>query len=146
MLMRQGSNEGTSKEFTQDTMFVAWRKLQGFSARKGWVFGWNYAIARNLRIDGVSKRPVWLPFPAEFETMSAARSSTEQKHFLQERSEIASVLDQLPFEQLQILEFSFIEGLTQSEIAAKLSLPLGTVKSRMRGAFENLHFGTEREI
>jgi RNA polymerase sigma factor (sigma-70 family) len=82
----------------------------------------------------------------QYSVMSSLRSSTEQKHFLQERSEIASVLDQLPFEQLQILEFSFIEGLTQSEIAAKLSLPLGTVKSRMRGAFENLHFGTEREI
>jgi RNA polymerase sigma-70 factor (ECF subfamily) len=78
--------------------------------------------------------------------MSAARSSTEQKHFLQERSEIASVLDQLPFEQLQIMELSFVEGLTQSEIAAKLSLPLDTVKFRMRGAFENLGFGTEREI
>ncbi len=127
-------------------MFVAWRKLREFSARKGRVSGRNHALARNFRMDGVSKRPIWHPFPSESETMDTARGSTEQTQFQQERSEIASVLEQLPFEQLQIIELSFVDGLTQSEIAAKLSLPLGAVKSRMRGAFEMLRFRPEREI
>lgn len=126
-------------------MFITWRKLRQFSARKGWGSGWDFAIARNLLVDRVGKKPARHPFPFECATMDVARSSLGQIQLRQERSDIENVLDQLPFEQMEIIQLSFVHGLTQSEIATRLSLPLGTVKSRMRGAFEKLRFSTERE-
>jgi len=145
MLLRQGTAEDAAEEIAQDTMFAAWRKLHQFSSDRGSVSGWIYAIARNLRIDRVRKEAVWQRFYAEFETMELLQSSVQSPANRWDRSDIEKALKKLPPEQLQIIRLSFVDGLTQSEIAARLSLPLGTVKSRMRLAFEKLCFTTERD-
>jgi RNA polymerase sigma-70 factor (ECF subfamily) len=83
----------------------------------------------------------------EFETIERIRDSAQEPvSWEQRQGEIQRALGRLPQEQLQVLQLSFIDGLTQSEIAARLAVPLGTVKSRMRLAFKKLRFATEREI
>jgi RNA polymerase sigma-70 factor (ECF subfamily) len=47
---------------------------------------------------------------------------------------------------LEIIQLVFVDGLSQGEIAEKLLLPLGTVKSRMRLAYKRLRVSVEREI
>jgi RNA polymerase sigma-70 factor (ECF subfamily) len=146
MLLRQGTDEDAAEEIAQDAILAAWRKLHQFSSDKGSVSGWIYAIARNLRIERVHKKAAWQRFDAEFETMELLQSSAGQSPSSQwDRSDIEKALKKLPPEQLQIIRLSFVDGLTQSEIAAGLSLPLGTVKSRMRLAFEKLRCTTERD-
>jgi RNA polymerase sigma-70 factor (ECF subfamily) len=63
-----------------------------------------------------------------------------------ERHEIESALQELPPEQLEVIQLAFVDGLSQGDIAEKLALPLGTVKSRMRLAYKRLRVSVEREI
>lgn len=146
MLLRQGADKDTAEEIAQDTMLAVWRKSHQFSEERGSISAWIYAIARNLRIDRMRKQAVWQRVYEELETVERLRGEAgETQSWEGERSDIASALDRLPPEQLQVIQLSFVEGLSQSEIATKLALPLGTVKSRMRLAFDKLRFSTEGE-
>lgn len=146
MLMRQGADKDTAEEIAQDTLFVVWRKLHLFSIDKGTIAAWIYAIARNLRIDRLRRQAVWQRFYADLETIERLHGGAiDVQPWVGERSDIESALDRLPAEQLEVIQFSFIDGLSQGEIAEKLALPIGTVKSRMRLAFKKLRSATDRE-
>ena len=72
-------------------------------------------------------------------------SANEPRSWAQEENEIEAALARLPPEQLQVVQLCIVDGLSQREIAAKLDLPLGTIKSRMRLAFAKLGGSGERE-
>ena len=61
-----------------------------------------------------------------------------QVNAIQEGSRVSSAIEALPDDQRQVIHLAFIEDLTQMEIAEKLGQPLGTVKSRMRLAYQKL--------
>jgi RNA polymerase sigma-70 factor (ECF subfamily) len=144
MLIRQGTDRETAEEIAQDTMLAVWRKSHQFSDDRGSISAWIYAIARNLRIDRVRQQAVWQRCHEEFETVERLQSSpAEPRSWEQEKSEIESALGSLPPEQEQVIQLSFVDGLSQSQIAARLNLPLGTVKSRMRLAFDRLRSSAE---
>lgn len=146
MLMRQGADRETAEDIAQETMFTVWRKSHQFSNDRGSIAAWIYTIARNLRVDWVRKQAVWQRYQEEFETMERLQTSVDEaRSWEQEEREIEAALGRLPAEQLQIIQLTFIDGLSQREIAARLDLPLGTVKSRMRLAFEKLRCSGERE-
>ena len=69
--------------------------------------------------------------------MSPAVSS-EQVASGQVSDRVLVALDGLPADQLEVVRLSYLDGLSHSEIAGRLSLPLGTVKSRMRLAFQKM--------
>jgi RNA polymerase sigma-70 factor (ECF subfamily) len=139
MLMRQGADKETAEEIAQDTMFTVWRKAHQFSGDKGSVSAWIYAIARNLRIDRIRKAVGWQQVYSELEVMERLHGDAgDAQHWVGERDDIEKALQGLPAEQLEVVQLSFIDGLSQTEIAARLGLPLGTVKSRMRLAFEKM--------
>jgi RNA polymerase sigma-70 factor (ECF subfamily) len=145
MVMRQGADRETAEEIVQDTMLAVWRKSHLFAEHKGSISTWIFTIARNLRIDRVRRQVVWQGFCENFETAASADEPADE-HLAreQEREQVGSALAELPAEQLQIIKLSFEDGLTQSEIAGKLKLPLGTVKSRMRLAYDKLRGSVER--
>jgi RNA polymerase sigma-70 factor, ECF subfamily len=146
MLMRQGADKETAEEIAQDTMLAVWRKSHQFSSDRGSLPAWIYGIARNLRIDRMRKQAVWQRFYAELEIMERLQNSSDEiRSWEQERGDIEKALETLPAAQLQVVQMSIIDGLSQSEIAARLDLPLGTVKSRMRLAFDKLRFAGDRE-
>jgi RNA polymerase sigma-70 factor (ECF subfamily) len=70
--------------------------------------------------------------PAEAEPVAEAFDA------LRRDARIRTAMEELPPEQFQLVRAAFFEGLTQSEIAARDNIPLGTVKSRMRLAFTRL--------
>jgi|EndMetStandDraft_9_1072997.scaffolds.fasta_scaffold52533_2 RNA polymerase sigma-70 factor, ECF subfamily len=144
MLMRQGADRETAEELAQETMLAVWRKSQQFSSDRGSVSAWIYTIARNLRIDRVRQQAAWQRYYDEFEAAERQQASDNGLcPWDQHRGEIENALGGLPAEQLQVIQLSFVDGLSQSEIAAKLDLPLGTVKSRMRLAFQKLRCAVE---
>jgi RNA polymerase sigma-70 factor (ECF subfamily) len=146
MLIRQGADANTAEEIAQDTMFAVWRKTHQFSNDKGSVSAWIYAIARNLRIDRVRKNAVWQRLYAELETIEwLGGEAVQAQQWVGERNDVEIALRGLPPEQLEVIQLSFIDGLSQSEIAGRLKLPLGTVKSRMRLAFDKLRSSVGRE-
>jgi RNA polymerase sigma-70 factor (ECF subfamily) len=146
MLMRQGADQTTAEEIAQDTLFAVWRKSDQFSIDKGTVSAWIYAIARNLRIDRIRRQAVWQRCYEDLETIERLHGeAVDAQPWIGERHDIEIALQQLPAEQLEVIQLSFIDGLSQTEIAEKLAIPLGTVKSRMRLAFKRLRSTAERE-
>jgi RNA polymerase sigma-70 factor (ECF subfamily) len=144
--MRQGADSETAEDIVQDTMLTVWTKSHLFAEDKGALSSWIYAIARNLRIDRVRRQIVWDQLRHDLAAVQdpyACADATVSRQ--QDRLHVANALSGLPMEQLQIVKLSFIDGLSQNEIAAELKLPLGTVKSRMRLAFDKLRGAVEIE-
>jgi RNA polymerase sigma-70 factor (ECF subfamily) len=144
MLMRQGADTDTAEEIAQDTMLAVWNKSGQFAAARGSIATWIYTIARNLRIDRIRRQVVWQDY-CGLHDVAPCSSETPDDMLIreQERVRVGTALTRLPPDQFQIIKLSFIEGLSQSEISEKLNLPLGTVKSRMRLAYEKLRGAVE---
>jgi RNA polymerase sigma-70 factor (ECF subfamily) len=143
-MMRQGADAGTAEELAQETLLAVWRKAQLYSDEKGSATTWIFTIARNLRIDRLRREVAWEPMPEGRENEASEDPSPEDCLSDQERrNRVRKVLTELPPDQVEVVTLSYIEGLSHSEIAAKLDLPLGTVKSRMRLAYEKIRLAVE---
>jgi RNA polymerase sigma-70 factor (ECF subfamily) len=139
MMMRQGADADTAEEIAQETLFAVWRKAQLFVEQKGSVATWVYTIARNLRIDRLRRQVVWQDLPEELErTPSEDDLPDDALSREQQRERIRTALATLPPEQYEVVYLSYIEGLSHNEIAERLGTPLGTIKSRMRLAYQKM--------
>jgi RNA polymerase sigma-70 factor (ECF subfamily) len=147
MLIKQGADSATAEDIVQDTMLTVWTKSHLFTEDRGALSSWIYTIARNLRIDRIRRQVVWDQLRHDLAAFQNAHAAADA--FLcpeHERLQIANALSGLPAEQQQVVRMSFIDGLSQSEIAEQLRLPLGTVKSRMRLAFDKLRGAVESGV
>lgn len=136
MLMRQGADPETAEEIVQETMLSVWRKAHLFAESKGSFSTWVFTIARNLRIDRLRRNHIWQDLGTEVdERPSEDDSPYDELHREQQRARVAEALRTLTPDQHEVVRLSYIEGLTHTEIAERLGVPLGTVKSRMRLAY-----------
>ncbi|MGF1649246.1 MAG: sigma-70 family RNA polymerase sigma factor [Hyphomicrobiaceae bacterium] len=143
-MMRQGADSATAEELAQETMLTVWRKAQLYSSEKGSASTWIYTIARNLRIDRIRREVPWQELPEGFNEEASDDTPPDEAASEKERSaRIKGALNQLPPEQYEVVALSYLEGLSHSEIAERLELPLGTVKSRMRLAYQKLRESVE---
>ncbi|MBI1359734.1 MAG: sigma-70 family RNA polymerase sigma factor [Alphaproteobacteria bacterium] len=135
-LVRLGADPGSAEEIAQDVMVTVWRKASLFDRTQASVSTWIFRIARNRRIDVYrrAKKPALDPeepmiLPAGVEAPDARVDA------LDDEVRVREALKDLPEEQLSMLKLAFYEGLSHREIADRLDVPLGTVKSRIRLAF-----------
>lgn len=144
-MMRQGVDAGTADELAQETLMTVWRKADLYSPEKGAVATWIFTIARNLRIDRLRKEFAWQELSDEMsETLPSDQLAPDEAVAEAQRQvRVRAVLDDLTPEQRQVVTLSYIDGLSHSEIAERLALPLGTVKSRMRLAYQKVRMGLE---
>ncbi len=143
-MMRQGADANTAEDLAQETLLTVWRKAQMYSDEKGSATTWIFTIARNLRIDKLRKEVAWQPMPeGADEEPSGDIAPDEEVSERERRDKVRAVIKQLPEDQTQVVTLSYIEGLSHSEIAEKLGLPLGTVKSRMRLAYAKIREAVE---
>jgi RNA polymerase sigma-70 factor (ECF subfamily) len=143
-LMRQGADPATAEDLAQETMLAVWRKAALFSADKGTLAGWIYCIARNLRIDRVRREPVWQDLPqGHLETADEGSGPDAATEEAERGRRLKAALAGLPADQREAITLAYIDGLSQSEIAARLALPPGTVKSRLRLAYRKLRTAVE---
>ncbi len=145
-LMRLGSDNAQAEEIAQDVMVTVWRKASLFDRNQASVSTWIFRIARNRRIDVFrrTKKPDLDPedtmlLPSGFDAPDAGVDAMETE------ARVRAAMKHLPGEQLQLLQLSFYEGLSHSEIAEKLAMPLGTVKSRIRMAFRKMKADLDEE-
>jgi RNA polymerase sigma-70 factor (ECF subfamily) len=128
-MMRNGAAAQIAEDLAQEAMLQVWRKAQLFSREKGTVTSWVYTIARNLRIDKFRREYVWQEMPEGHENVPDEAALPDEQVSADERSAILrKALSNLSPEQAEVIELSFVDGLSHSEIAEKLSVPLGTVK------------------
>jgi RNA polymerase sigma-70 factor (ECF subfamily) len=135
-LMRLGADGAAAEEITQDVMVTVWRKATLFDRAQASVSTWIFRIARNRRIDVFrrTRRPDLDPEEAMI-LPAAVEAPGERIEAMQTEARVREAMRDLPEEQLLLLRLAFYEGLSHREIAEKLDVPLGTVKSRIRLAF-----------
>ena len=132
-------SEGIAEEILQDVFLKIWDKIENYDASKGKLFTWMLNIARNQAIDKTRSKE-----------MSKGKKTDDIDNLVnridnQESGELAvdaiglkEVLERLPKEQKFVVEYLYLKGYTQSELAEEFDIPLGTVKTRLRMAMIEL--------
>ena len=123
----------------QETFVSAWRSRDGFDPARGNLSGWLLGIARYRVLDAY-RRSARTPLPSG--ELPAPQSPTgtavPSEDQLADRLLIARALESLQPRVRKVVELAFYSDLTQSEIAARTGIPLGTVKSDLRRGLERL--------
>ena len=135
-----------AEDLLQDSFIKVWRSAGGYRVGRGSVRTWILSIVRNRAIDqfrsDASRRRTRDEVEASTPTSYPSEAFAETWRNTQQE-QVREVLKTLPQEQLRILELAYFSGYTHVEIAERLSLPLGTVKGRMRLGLEKLRNHTE---
>jgi RNA polymerase sigma-70 factor, ECF subfamily len=143
-MLRLGCSDGEAEELAQEVMVTLWRKADLYDRRQASVSTWLFRIARNRRIDAQrrQRRP---ELPADDPILRPPEIEQPDALMAQDQMEeaVRAELLKLPEDQQNLLRAAFYEGLSHSEIAAAFNLPLGTVKSRIRLAFQKLRGGLD---
>ena len=134
LLMRILNNREEAEDVLQEVFLQVWRRAADFDENRGRPFTWLVTLARSRGIDRLRtlasrERVAVAGAKEETEAVSDAASDAFRS---EQRSLVTSALAQLPDEQQRPLILAYFDGLTQTEIAARLGAPLGTVKTRMR--------------
>lgn len=136
-LMRSGATEAAAEDCAQDVMATLWRKAHLFDPSRASVATWVFTIARNRRIDILRRErrpePEDLPWGPAHEP-----EQTEVVAMQQECERLSRAIAALPAAQKDVIREAYFGDLSHSEIAARLDLPLGTIKSRIRLALASL--------
>lgn len=143
-MMRQGSDAATAEDLAQETLFTVWRRASLYAADKGSVATWIFAIARNLRIDRLRREVPWQALPEERPEAAGDEALPDEALAEKQRQvRVRAALAELPPEQREVVLLSYVEGLSHAEIATRLRVPVGTVKSRIRIAYQKIRAGLE---
>jgi RNA polymerase sigma-70 factor, ECF subfamily len=122
-----------AEDIVQDVFVELWRKAGAFDRDRGSVRTWLLLMVRSRALD--RKRSPAFAKSVSLDCMPDLFSCTEP---LLDHPRVAGLLEQLPAVQREVLELGYFDGLSSSEIAGRLSIPLGTVKSRVAAALANL--------
>ena len=144
-----------AEEVTQDVFLNIWRRASTYKADRGEPKAWIMSIAHHRIVDVIRSRRRAPPIsePREFDLLellpSPGATTEEEVERNLDRERIVKALSSLPEAQQQVIILAYFEGYSQSEMAAKLQQPLGTVKTRVRLAMQKLRatledYGRER--
>ena len=140
LIMRITANRETAEELTIDVFHDVWRRASAYDPDNGTVLGWimNQARSRSidrLRFDRRKKRmddSDLQPF------VEKAADPHDELELRQQGEWIREALTTLTPDERQAIETTFFAGLTHAEAAARLDLPLGTIKTRIRSGLHKL--------
>ena len=139
MMLKSGADHALSEDLAQEAMMAVWRKSHLYSSERGAVSTWIFTIARNIRIDKLRRGSSRAYEDLDtIEVVSEEPDASENVSAQQEAEQVTLAMSELPEQQRQIIELAFVQDLPHQQIAQKLDVPLGTVKSRMRLAYAKL--------
>jgi RNA polymerase sigma-70 factor (ECF subfamily) len=137
-LMKAGATAGAAEDFAQDAMLTVWRKAELFDRTKAHAATWIFTIARNRRLDVLRQDARRLPLPE----IDLVQDEPEQPDTVvlaaENAARLKAAMARLSPDQIEVLRLAFFQDNPHSEIARRLELPLGTVKSRIRKAMIKL--------
>lgn len=127
-----------AEEVLQKVLLKIWRNADAYDHAKGSLFTWLVSISRNAAIDQTRTKDFRLTKESErsLELVSIYNKSDENDEL--EKMYVKQLLNQLPNVQKKLIDLSYFGGYTHQEIAQKLNMPLGTVKTRIRLAIKHL--------
>jgi RNA polymerase sigma-70 factor (ECF subfamily) len=147
LILRILRDRSEADEVLRDVFVLVWTRAETYNPAIGVPVAWLVRLARNraidrLRANSVRSRAVesaMLPPVSADNPESGARRSEQQRT-------VARALDELPNDQRELIEEAYFLGLSQSELAARHQLPLGTVKTRMRAGLQALRQKLSRTL
>jgi RNA polymerase sigma-70 factor (ECF subfamily) len=125
-----------AEEIVQEAFLAVWRAPDGYDDRRGSVRSWLLGLVHHRAVDAVRREETQRRRAEQAQTTDVvvvedpADAVVEELGAPAERKAVRSALDGLPPEQRDVIELMYFGGLSQSTIAERLDLPLGTVKSR----------------
>jgi RNA polymerase sigma-70 factor (ECF subfamily) len=137
-LIKSGAAPGAAEDFAQEAMLTVWRKADLFDPRKAGAATWIFTIARNRRLDMLRRDSRPLPTPEIALAGEEIQGPDEVLSMAEDAERVRQALSQLDGPQVEVLRLAFFLESPHSEIARRLGLPLGTVKSRIRNAMIRL--------
>lgn len=147
LALRIVGERADAEEVVMEAFAQAWREAPRFESTRGSVAAWLVTMVRTRALDcvrarGRRRRITVDAARREPEGALAMGGARDNPASAPERAEqrrlVRAALDALPVAQRHAIELAYYEGLSQSEIAARLETPLGTVKTRIRSAMQQL--------
>jgi RNA polymerase sigma-70 factor (ECF subfamily) len=142
-----------AEDMVQEIFLRIWRKPESYVAQRGRFVTWLTSVTRNRAVDEVRSRgrrfrhETASPEEQERELPASEQDDPALTAELSDqRRLIIAALTQIPAEQREIIELAYFGGLTQQEIAERLSQPLGTVKTRIRLGMQKLRAALTPEL
>ena len=142
-LARSALGDAAAEEIVQETFVRVWSKASTYAPEKGSLNAWVMRIARNLIIDELRRRKsrpstrlIWDSIE-DIEERTAPEPG-EAVWQTELRAAVRAACDELSSDQRAVVALAYFGGLTQSEVARELGIPLGTVKTRTRAALFKL--------
>jgi len=138
IIRRIVNSEALAEEILQDVMVKVWQNAKSYNRTKGRLFTWLSNIARNASIDAVRSAR----FNREQKTTSIENSVNENVGGIEEPqikdSGLAKIINSLDEKHRVLIDMAYFQGYSQREIEKELNIPLGTIKSRLRQAINQL--------
>jgi RNA polymerase sigma-70 factor (ECF subfamily) len=136
LALRRLGDRGRAEDATQETFSSIWRSASSYKPSRGAGAPWLYAVARNAIVDRTRTRTELPTEPPDEPSREAGPAERAEQSWLAFR--VHGALQDLPEQERVLLELAYWGGLSQSEIAEFLNIPLGTVKTRTRAALGRL--------
>jgi RNA polymerase sigma-70 factor (ECF subfamily) len=131
-----------AEDITQEAFLSLWRSGARYDRARGSVRTWLLGIVRNRAIDLLRRDVLEAPrlaFEEEMAERRVSREETDEEALRRDAArQVRGALKELPADQLRVVELAYFGGMTHSEIAEMLGMPLGTVKGRMRLGLEKI--------
>jgi RNA polymerase sigma-70 factor, ECF subfamily len=137
MALRRLRDRGRAEDAVQDAFAAVWRSARTYDRGRGPGGAWLYTVARNVIVDSLRRAPEpTVPEPPELASSDPGPADEAEASWNTWR--VHRALESLPQHERPVIDLAYFSGLSQSEIATFLQIPLGTVKTRTRSALARL--------
>src|SRR4051795_122612 len=144
LALRRLRDRQRAEDAVQETFTAVWRSAQSYRPERGPAAPWLYTVARNAIVDRQRAR---VDQPAEVpDTPSSEPGPLDRAEASFVSWRVHRALEELPVREREVIELAYWSGLSQSEVAEFLHIPLGTVKTRTRSALARLADVLEGEL
>ena len=144
LALRRLRDRGQAEDAVQEAFAAIWRSAASYRPERGAAGAWLYTVARNAIVDRFRAAG---PAAAEVpELVSAEPGPLERAESADAAWRVHRALEELPRRERDVIELAYWSGLSQTEVADYLNLPLGTVKTRTRSALARLSALLEGEL
>ena len=133
-----------AEDAVQEMFAAVWRSAGSYRPERGPAAPWLYAIARNAVVDRLRSRSELPVEPPDVTSDEPGPAERAESSFVSWR--VHRALETLPEREREVVELAYWSGLSQSEVASFLDIPLGTVKTRTRSALAHLADVLEGEL
>ncbi len=144
LVLRTVRDAALGEDVVQETFTAVWRKAGSYRPERGSATTWLFTVARNAAVDAVRARKPVVGGDVP-ETPDQGPTPEQQTVDSLEAFTVHAAVDSLPDREREVIELAYFDGLSQSQVAQRLELPLGTVKTRTRAGLARLAERLERE-